>query len=85
MNRKVVLIGTRSGSWVRTKGLRNLRLDAQVHQDSLLKVLRRSDEGTVDTAAFVGPGKHSLDPTDWIQVHIIDGPFEHSICQLLSA
>lgn len=82
MRAKTALIGTATGTWIRTLGMRNLTLDAKVRPDTMLKVLRRS--GTdIDQSIFVGPGKHSIPESEWVSVHIADGYHHDAICTLI--
>jgi len=84
MVRKAALVGCPKGSWIRTAGIRRLVLNANVRQDTMLKV-SQSRDNSLSEKVFVGPGKHALDDADWTMVSIAEGHHIDALCVLEGA
>lgn len=80
IDRKAALVGCRVGQWVRTNGMRGLKLNAKVHESVVLRVHQFSDSA-VDIREL-GAGIHQLDQAAWTRVEIIDGPHADALCLL---
>lgn len=84
--RKAALIGCRQGQWIRTAGMRRLKLSARVQRDVMIQVYqRRGDADIMWGMTFVGPGEHQLEDASWTRVDIANGPHVDALCLLVSA
>jgi hypothetical protein len=83
INRKAALLACREGQWIRTAGMRGLRLNARVAPDTQLQVHQRIAEREC-WMQFDGPGMHIVEEADWSRVVVVSGPFADALCTLES-
>lgn len=80
IDRKAALVGCRHGQWVRTKGMRGLKLNAKARPEVKLRVAQLSGDSIVEL--FFGAGLHELPPSRWTRVEVIEGPHADVLCLL---
>lgn len=81
MIRKTALLGCKEGNWIRTSGMKGLRLNAKVQRDVMVRVeFTDHQDQAAGHQIVVGPGVHNLMDAIWARVVIVDGPHYDAIC-----
>lgn len=81
MQRKVALLGSREGHWIRTSGMTPLRLNSRVSRGVLVAVIQHDeDEDEVRELFLEGPGLHLVGTAVWSRVKVVDGSHIDALC-----
>lgn len=80
IDRKAALVGCRSGQWVRTHGMKGLRLNAKASGPVMLRIHQL--RGDVVGVREVPAGVHQLDQAPWTKVEVIEGAHAGVLCLL---
>lgn len=86
VDRKAALIACADGQWIRTRGMRGLRLEALVQPDTLLELIQILDTEWGPAEArmrFSGPGTYPVEDADWSRLIVIGGPSGDALCVFL--
>lgn len=85
IDRKAALLANADGKWIRTDGMRGLRLNAKVHNDTRLRVQQQDDNGFEHIVEFWGSGVYPLEDFAWTRVCVVEGPTTGVLCLLESS
>lgn len=85
IDRKAALLACREGQWIRTAGMKNLIIDANIPPETELIVYQLMESGEAEPVWILTAGKVKLPDAEWTRVVVAHGPHMNVLCVLESS